>query len=176
MTPLGAIARGVVAGTAGTLAMDLVWYRRYQRGGGKESFGDWEFSAGLDDWDNASAPAQLGKRAYEGVLQRPLPPERAALTNNVVHWATGVGWGAGFGVVAGSMPAPRVRHGLVFGPAVWSSSYVILPLAGLYKPIWKYDPKTLAKDLSAHLVYGLTTAAVFRILAGGGRRGGADGG
>jgi hypothetical protein len=32
------------------------------------------------------------------------------------------------------------------------SGYVILPLAGLYKPIWEYDARTLADDLSAHLV------------------------
>ena len=31
-----------------------------------------------------------------------------------------------------------------------------------YEPIWKYDLKTLGNDLIAHLVYGLTTAAVWR--------------
>jgi len=45
----------------------------------------------------------------------------------------------------------------------------VLPAAGLYRPIWEYDRKTLADDLSAHLVYGLTTAAVFRVLASRGR-------
>jgi hypothetical protein len=33
---------------------------------------------------------------------------------------------------------------------------------GVYKPIWKYDLETLAKDLSAHLVFG--TATAFRLL------------
>jgi hypothetical protein len=32
---------------------------------------------------------------------------------------------------------------------------------GLFRA--KYNAKTLANDLSAHLVFGLTTAAVFRI-------------
>jgi hypothetical protein len=166
MTPLGAIVRGAVAGAVGTLAMDLVWYSRYRRGGGTDGFAAWEFSADQKSWDAAPAPALLGKRVYEGVFQRSLPPERAALTNNVVHWATGAGWGAGYGLVAGSLPASRLRDGLIFGPAVWASSYVILPAAGLYKPIWAYDARTLAKDLSAHLVYGLTSASVFRVLAG----------
>jgi hypothetical protein len=165
MTPLGAIARGVVAGAVGTLAMDLVWYRRYRRGGGTDGFAAWELSAGLNGWESAPAPALLGKKVYEGVFQHPLPPERAALTNNLVHWATGLGWGAAYGVVAGSLRSPRVRDGLVFGPAVWASSYVVLPAAGLYKPIWEYDTKTLAKDLSAHLAYGLASASAFRILA-----------
>jgi len=47
---------------------------------------------------------------------------------------------------------------------------VVLPLAGLYKPIWEYDRHTLAKDLSAHLVYGLTTAVVFNRLTSRSRR------
>ena len=165
-SPLKLVALGVLAGAAGTAAMDSVWYRRYQSGGGTDEFVDWEFSTSLKDWDNASAPALLGKRLVEGVFQRPLPPERAALTNNVVHWATGLGWGAVYGIIAGSAPVPKLRFGLVFGPAVWASGYVVLPLAKLYKPIWEYDAKTLGKDLSAHLVYGTTAAAVFRVLAG----------
>lgn len=86
-TPLGAVVRGLLAGAIGTLAMDLVWFARYRRGGGQSPFLDWEFSAGLDSWENAPAPAQVGKRIYEGFMQRELPPSRAALTNNLVPWA-----------------------------------------------------------------------------------------
>jgi hypothetical protein len=163
LSPLGAVIGGAAAGAAGTLAMDSVWYFRYRKGGGKDPFPEWEFSSGIKDWDEAPAPAQLGRRIYEGVFQRPLPPERAALTNNIMHWATGIGWGAAFGVVAGTVPV-KPRYGPVFGTIVWSSSYVILPMAKLYKPIWEYDLRTLGKDLSAHLVYGLTTATVLRAL------------
>jgi hypothetical protein len=42
---------------------------------------------------------------------------------------------------------------------------VILPAAKLYKPIWDYDAKTLANDLSAHLVYGFATAIARRLLS-----------
>lgn len=164
-TPLSALARGLVAATVGTLAMDLLWYWRYTRGGGSSSFVDWEFSAGLDDWEKASAPGKLGKRLYEGFLQRELPARWAALTNNAMHWGYGVGWGALFGMVVGSASTPRVSHGLVFGSLVWATSYVVLPLAKLYQPIWKYDRKTLWDDLSAHLTYGLATAATFKALA-----------
>jgi hypothetical protein len=65
----------------------------------------------------------------------------------------------------GSLRRPRVGFGLPFGAGVWGSSYVVLPAAGLYQPIWEYDRRTLANDLSAHLVYGLATAAAFRALA-----------
>jgi hypothetical protein len=165
-SPLKVVALGLLAGAAGTAAMDAVWYARYKSGGGTDGFATWEFGSEIKSWDSAPAPALLGKRIYEGVLQRPLPPERAALANNVVHWATGLGWSAGYGLVAGSARVPKARFGLAFGPLVWLSSYVVLPAAKLYKPIWKYDAKTLGRDLSAHVVYGMTTASVFRVLAG----------
>jgi uncharacterized membrane protein YagU involved in acid resistance len=66
-----------------------------------------------------------------------------------------------FGIVAGSRPKPRLAYGLVFGPVVWATGYVVLPIAGLHKPMWEYDARTLWEDLSAHLVYGLGTAAAF---------------
>jgi hypothetical protein len=48
------------------------------------------------------------------------------------------------------------------GVGVWAVDYAVLPAAGLYKPIQDYDRETLAKDLTAHLVYGATTAAALR--------------
>jgi len=66
--------------------------------------------------------------------------------------------------VAESLSTPRIRYGLPFGATVWASSYVILPAAKLYKPIWKYDTETLAKDLSGNLMYGLATATALRLL------------
>ena len=48
---------------------------------------------------------------------------------------------------------------------MWTTSYIVLPPTGLYKPMWEYDAPTLYKDLSAHLVYGVTTATSFRLLS-----------
>jgi len=165
MTPLEAAVRGLVAGAVGALAMDLVWYRRYKRGGGESKFLDWEFSAGMAEWQNAPAPAQLGKRLYEGVFQRTLPPERAGFTNNVMHWGYGMAWSTAYGIVVGSLRRPSAIYGLPFGAVVWATSYVVLPLAKLYKPIWEYDAPTLLKDLTAHLAYGTGTSAAFALLA-----------
>jgi hypothetical protein len=166
MTPIGALIRGVLAGAIGTAAMDMLWFYRYKRGGGKSNLIDWEFSVGLDDWSKASAPAQVGKRLFEAFFQRELSPRWAALTNNVTHWSYGMGWGAIYSIVAGSTRQPRIRWGFPFGCLVWGLSYVILPLAQVYKPIWEYDLPTLGKDFSAHLVYGVGTASAFRALVG----------
>ena len=165
VTPLGAIGRGLAAGAVGTAAMDVLWFWRYQRDGGEGSFLAWELSSGLCSWDQAPAPAQIGKRLVEGVFQREVPAQRAALVNNITHWGYGMLGGAQYGVLAGSLAAPRIVYGIPFGATVWATGYAVLPLAKLYKPIWEYDRRTLARDLSAHLVYGLTTAIALDALA-----------
>jgi hypothetical protein len=168
-TPLGAIGRGLVAGAAGTLAMDTLLFARYRRGGGRDRFGGWEFSEGLDSWDDAPAPAQVGRRLVEGITQRTLPARRASLVNNVTHWSYGALAGLQYGVLGGSLRNPRIAYGAPFGTGVWAASYAVLPQLGLYKQIWEYDRTTLARDLSAHLVFGVVTAATFRVLTPGRR-------
>jgi hypothetical protein len=144
--------------------MDALWFGRYRRAGGDSGFDPWEFSSGVDSWEQA--PAQVGKRLVEGLFERELPARRAGLVNNITHWTYGILGGVQYGIVAGSLRTPRIRYGLPFGASVWAASYVVLPPARLYKPIWEYDRTTLAKDLSAHLVYGLGTATALRLLAG----------
>jgi hypothetical protein len=162
VTPVGAVVQGIVAGAAGTAAMDALLFIRYRRGGGSARFVDWELSSGLNGWEDAPAPAHVGKRLVEGLFDVKLPARSARLVNNVTHWAFGMLNGAGYGLVAGSLPKAPIGYGLPFGAVVWANGYVVLPAAKLYEPIWKYDVKTLAGDLSAHLVYGLATAAAWR--------------
>jgi hypothetical protein len=165
MTPLAAILRGLIAGAPGTLAMDTLLFARYRRDGGESDFWSWESSADLSSWEDAPAPAQVGKRLFEGFFQRQLPPERARLVNNVMHWGYGIFQASQYGIVAGSLRRPRIRYGLPFGAVVWASDYVLLGAAKLYKPIWEYDAKTLARDLSAHMLYGVVTASAFQLLS-----------
>ena len=164
LTPVGAVARGALAGAAGTAAMDTLLFSRYRRGGGETPFAPWELSSGISSWEEAPAPAHVGRRLVEGLFDRRLPSKRAPLVNNLTHWGYGVLGGVQYGIVAGSLRRPRVRWGLPFGAGVWASGYVVLPAAKLYEPIWKYDRRTLTRDLSAHLVYGLATAGVLRLL------------
>jgi hypothetical protein len=167
--PLGAALRGAVAGAVGTAAMDAVWYARYRRGGGDKPPLQWEFTLQVDRWEQAPAPAQLGRKVFVALTRRDIPVSRAAMVNNLMHWGYGIAWGAQLGAAAGSLrrlPRPALAAlGLPFGATVWGSSYVILPLAGLYKPIWEYDAAVLTKDLTAHLAYGTGTAATLALLA-----------
>ena len=164
MTAVGATVRGVAASAPGTLAMDASLYRRYRHDGGSAAFPGWESSEGLVSWKNAPAPARVAKRLLEGVLKQDVPPRYARALNNATHWGFGLAAGGGYGLLLGSRRTPKVWYGLPFGAAVWASGYVVLPLLGVYEPIWKYDLGTLANDLRAHLVFGTATAAAFSIL------------
>jgi hypothetical protein len=157
-------ACGLVAGAVGTLVMDLVWFGRYKRAGGTGHFFNWEFAVGLDSWDAASAPAKVGRLLYETATRQDLPATRAALTTNIMHWAYGSQWGVVFATAIGASRYVRPWHGPLLGALVWLASYAVLPIAGFYKPIWSYDPKTLWQDLSAHLAYGSATVAAYWII------------
>ena len=164
MSTLGATVRGVAAAAPGTLAMDASLYRRYRHDGGNDAFPGWESSEGLVSWENAPGPALAAKVLLEGVFKREISPRYARLLNNATHWGFGLAAGAAYGLLVGSRRRTKVWYGLPFGAAVWASGYVVLPQLGVYKPIWKYDLETLAKDLGAHLVFGTATAAAYSIL------------
>ncbi len=155
---IGALIRGLAAGVAGTAAMTA-----YQtivsriRGGGS--------SREPETWDDAPAPAQVGRKALR-LVGVEVARDRIPLLTNVVHWSYGTFWGAVYGVAyALGVEAPWLVTGIVFGLLVWLFGYVVLPLLRVYDPIWKYDAKTLALDASYHLVFGIGVAAAFRLLA-----------
>lgn len=167
-------AAGVVAGAVGTLAMDLVWYRRAQRDGADESFTAWEFATSTSSFEEASAPGKIAKQAAEAVGVE-LPDETAGVATNVMHWLTGVGYGIAHALLQHRRGA--VRGGVATGLGAFANSYASLGAMGIYQPIWEYDRETLQQDLTAHLAFGLATGVAYRIVAGGGDGGaGTDGG
>ncbi|HEX7994592.1 MAG TPA: hypothetical protein VF506_11770 [Streptosporangiaceae bacterium] len=164
ITPLAAVAGGLLAGLAGTVCLDAVGYLRYRRSGGKKPPLNWEF-APVDRWEDAPDPGKFAKQVIEGLTGRELPDSWASPVSTVMHWGYGSFAAALYGILAGSVREPYPVYGLPFGATVWGAGYVILPAAGIYKPIWEYDAKTLATDLSGHLAYGAGTGAAFWLFA-----------
>jgi len=158
--PLRRIVVGALAGAAGTLAMDLLWYLRARREGSDEGFAEWEVVGDLDSWDAAPAPGQMGCKILGAITGSEPPVEHAAAISNAMHWIYGTSWAAGCAL---AFPRRRRWAGPALGAAVWSADYVTLPLAGLYEPIWRYDADTLIRDLSAHLVFGTVTDVALRV-------------
>ena len=166
LTPLAAVAGGLLAGVVGTVCLDAVQYVRYRRAGGTENPLAWEF-APIATWEQAPDPGQVAKRVIEGFTQKKLPDRLAFPISTAMHWAYGSGSAALYGILAGSLRSPHAAYGPPFGVAVWAAGYVILPEGGLYKPIWEYDAKTLAWDLTGHLADGAGTGVTFWLLAKG---------
>jgi uncharacterized membrane protein YagU involved in acid resistance len=147
---------------AGTAAM-TAWQESLRR------LKDDPAEGAADTWAKAPPPAKLGKRLIEGLFHREVGAEHLGLLTNVVHWTYGTAWGAAYGIVQGTLRAHPLVHGLVFGSGVWAMAYVQLVPMGIYEPPWKYPVRTLAEDLSHHLVYGLGVAGAYHVVAGANR-------
>lgn len=157
---------GALAGAAGTLAMDFVWYRRYRSGGGTQPFAAWETSEGTDGYDNAAAPARTAK-AVADMIGIDLPESTARSVNNVVHWGTGIGWGQVHGVAAATLETTSPLLGPVTAVTAWATSYAVLPMLGVYRPMREYSRDELWQDLSAHLAFGAVLGLAYRLIRGG---------
>jgi hypothetical protein len=154
---LRSLARGVVAGVAGTAVMTA-----YQLAVAKAQ-GKPLATPVPHRWADAPAPAQLAKKTADAIGQgRRLTREDVPMLTNAMHWLYGVSWGAVYGVFGrGHDP---VAGGLAFGTGVWSAAYAELVPLGVYQPPWKYTPEELAIDWSYHAVYGLAVAGAFAVL------------
>ena len=163
------LVRNVAAGAAGRrrrhggdgpLAVRALPARRRQ--GGPRALGvrgrRHELGRGL----RARAARTQGVATWSRATNRPrsgLGPRRTSSTGrpaSVGAWRT-ARWRAPRRASPGRARSRWVR-------SAWLSGYVVLPLAKVYKPIWEYDARTLADDLSAHLVYGAAASAVFAAL------------
>jgi hypothetical protein len=161
LSPVGTLALGVGAGLIGTGFM-TAWQETVARF--KRSMTPKHMSDGDDPWARAPAPAQVGRLLVKTVLGRDVPPERIPLFTNAVHWGFGTTMGSAYGLMQSTVGGKPAVRGPLFGLGVWAQSYATLVPLGLYKPPWQYPARSIAKDVSYHLVYGTGTAAGYELL------------
>jgi hypothetical protein len=150
ITPLGAVARGLTAGVAGTAAMTAAQSAFYKAQG----------------YEPSTTPAEVAKRIIRGVFHRRVDEQKTQALNNAMHWTYGTSWGVVYGLAQGTVHARAARHGLLFGSLVWGTSLIHLPAMKLAPPVWKYEPAQIASDLSFHLIYGEAVALAYGALRG----------
>lgn len=148
LSPLGALGRGLVAGAAGTAALTVSQL----------------VAAKITGTEPPAAAGVVGKRVLEGVFLRQVPDQQQPAINQVVHWSYGTAWGGLYGIVQATLRWPPPVHGLMFGSLVGGVGTALLPTLQLMPPPWKVPPATLGVNTFHHLVYGVTTAAVFHAL------------
>jgi hypothetical protein len=106
-------------------------------------------------------PRQITESALRKVGGEAASPERLDALATLAHYAYGAAGGAVLGVVVNRSPLPKPLTGALFGLAVWGGSYLgLLPAAGVRKSALN-DPKERSLQMiAAHLVWGVTTAAL----------------
>lgn len=159
-TPLGAFARGLVAGVAGAAVQSLFfkltqrWAPEPTRLAPKE---------GKPEGNDVSPLQAIGTRLGEGLMKRgPMTDEQKAAAAGAVHYAFGAGWGAIYALCRESFG--RVSPAL-FGGAVWMASDNLL-LPAFRASAWphRYSLPEHHYALHAHAVYGLATAGAYAVL------------
>jgi uncharacterized membrane protein YagU involved in acid resistance len=153
------LARGVVAGVAGTTVMTA-----YQLAVAKAR-GEPLRTKVPRTWAEAPAPAQVAKLVADRLGKgRRITKKDVPWLTDAMHWVYGVSWGAVYGLAATATGSSAVSGGAAFGTGVWAASYAELVPLGIYEPPWEYPPQVLALDLSYHLVYGVAVAAAYAAL------------
>ena len=154
----GALA-GAIAGLVGAYAMERfqkLWTETAEQARPKQVAG-----AAKDE----PTTVRAAERVTETVLHTELPEEVKPVAGEVVHYGMGMFSGAIYGTFAEILPIARAGNGLVFGAVLWwLADNTAVPAVGLSKKPSAYPPSTHAYALSSHLVYGLVTETVRRIL------------
>lgn len=84
----------------------------------------------------------------------------------IVHFAFGAGMGALYGVLESIFPAVTIGSGAAFGAAVYVGAHALtVPMLGLAPSPIKNGPAQESVELASHLVYGLVTDGVRRVLS-----------
>lgn len=101
----------------------------------------------------------------EKVFHHELTEREKETAGAAVHYAFGISTGAAYGVAAELVPFITVGVGLPFGAFVWvTADEGLVPLLGLSKPPTAYPLSIHAYAFASHLVYGLTTDVVRRMV------------
>ncbi|MGX4694237.1 hypothetical protein [Streptomyces sp. JNUCC 63] len=146
------VTKGLLAGAAGTLALDLAAYGdMLLRGRG---------SSGM--------PAQVAERLADRAGVPPGEGEekgnRAQAAGALLGYAAGLGTGAAYGLLRHRRaPLPNWAAGPALGAAAMAGNDVPATALRVTDPT-SWDLKSWVSDVVPHLVYGLTTASVYQAL------------
>ncbi|MDP9395792.1 MAG: hypothetical protein M3Q27_16685 [Actinomycetota bacterium] len=146
------LALGLVAGAAGTAALNVVTY----------------LDMALRGRAASTMPAQAASR-LAGAAGVPLGQDesrdnRAEGVGALLGYATGLGVGAAYGGLRSAVDVPAPLAALGLGVAAMAGSDVPLTALGLTDPR-EWPASSWVMDVVPHLAYGVVTALVFDRLA-----------
>ena len=165
ISPLGAAARGGLAGIAGTLTLSLLDRTLGSLLGGEpEPPRPPGFGAEVlvrEPTGPESMATIFAEKVAAGLFGSALG-ERRGPAGVAVHAAYGTFWGIVLGLVQGSLrPRPWVA-GPLHGLAVWAvGPLALVPGMHITPPPWRQPPRRALMTLAAHLTYGLVAALAY---------------
>ena len=139
------VARGLLAGLAGTAAMTV----------------SSTVEAKLRKRPFSTAPADAAAKVL-GIKEFRDEAAKSRFSN-LVHWGYGTGWGLPRALL-GRNGRPPARATAIHLAALWGSEQVMLPALAVAPPINYWGREEIAIDGFHHAVYALTAAIAFEML------------
>ncbi len=161
--PIKGALCGLAAGAGASAIMDVYWKIV------KEAIGDRpeQKPKGKNDGQKEEQPSTqiVADKVSEALTGQEVPKKDKAKAGVGVHYATGLLFGALFGIAAALRPRLGIVGGLLYGAAIWAAlDEVALRLLGIAPDPKKVPAAEHAQALGAHLAYGSSTALFTRLL------------
>lgn len=156
--------KGAVAGAVGVWAMDRADWFMYDHVDPEARRQTQAVRPG--GLDPAHVIANRAADAFGAELS-PRQPHPAGIA---VHYSLGIGPGALYGALQGRVPALATGRGALYGLGLFLiEDELANPVLGLSASPGRYPWQAHARGLVAHLVYGIVTDTVLRLLKGSAR-------
>jgi putative membrane protein len=165
------ILKGMLAGAVGGLVASWTMneFQKAWAAGEKQITGGKRGQQGgqQNGEDAEDATMKTADRISELVQGRHLTREEKKKAGPVVHYAFGALMGAVYGASVEVNPAAKVLAGIPFGAILFAAAdEVALPVLGLSDKPAAYRLSTHLDGLVSHVVYGVTTETVRRMVRG----------
>ena len=156
------VVAGATAGLAGAWAMDCFQNVLSKATAGSNGGGGQQ---GQRQQEDEPATVKAADAIAVATTEHPLPKDERAIGGAAVHYAFGGAVGAIYGAAASRTDDVSALAGLPFGATVWLvADEMGVPLSGLSKGPAEYPLSIHVNALAAHLVYGVTTEVVRRVV------------
>ncbi len=161
--PIKGALCGLAAGVGASAVMDIYWKIV------KETLGDRpeQKPKGKNDGQKEAQPSTqiIADKVSEALTGKEVPRKDKAKAGVGVHYATGLIFGALFGIVAAVRPRLGIVGGLIYGAAIWALlDEIALRVLDIAPNPEKVPTSEHVQALGAHLVYGSSTALLTRLL------------
>jgi hypothetical protein len=138
------LCRGVIAGLAGTLVVQLL--------------------AGRTDTEKVYAPQRVVLQLSTRYPRRRLSTRDAGRVGTALRWLYGLSWGAGFGAAQERLGVPYLLSGLGLAATVFGFEMVFLPGIGATPALRDWGRRQVIADGVQALLFGLATTSTLALL------------